>query len=76
MSQDLAPLRHAHDLLQDNQTVDEIIAQLQVLYDLDFVDAMASVAASVLLLERGLTVPQEPLVRPYVTRGPAGPNFA
>ena len=60
MTSELAPLRRAHELLAADQSVDDIVRNLNVLFGLDFVDAMAAVAAVILLDERGLRVPDEP----------------
>ena len=66
MAPELAPLRRAHELLQRGVCVDDVIDELRRMYGLDFVDAMAAVAASVVLKEGGYTVPEEPFARPYV----------
>jgi hypothetical protein len=58
-SEDLAPLRRAQDLLVGDESVDHIITQLELLFGLDYVDALAAVAAVTLLNERGLAVPPE-----------------
>jgi hypothetical protein len=60
MTLDLAPLRRAHELLAAAEPVDDILRNLQMLFGLDYVDAMAAVAAVILLDERGLRVPDEP----------------
>jgi hypothetical protein len=66
MGPELASLRCAHDLLKSGNCVDDVIAELRHLFGLDFVDAMAAVAASVALTEGGFSVPEEPFARPYV----------
>jgi hypothetical protein len=65
---DLAPVRRAHELLRSECRVDDIIDELRSRFELDFVGGMAAVAASFLLTEGGLTVPEEPFTRPYVSR--------
>ena len=49
MGPELAPLRRAHELLKQGNCVDDVIDELRRLFGLDFVDAMAAVAASVVL---------------------------
>jgi hypothetical protein len=66
MGPELASLRCANDLLQQGNCVDDVIDQLRQLFGLDFVDAMAAVAASVALTEGGFSLPEEPFARPYV----------
>jgi hypothetical protein len=66
MHPDLAPLRHAQTMLRTGGRVDDVIEELRALYRLDFVDAMAAVAASIVLNDGGLTVAEEPFARPYV----------
>ena len=66
MGPELAPLRRAHELLKQGNCVDDVIDELRRLFGLDFVDAMAAVAASVVLTEGGYSVPEEPFARPYV----------
>ena len=67
MEHDLAPLRRAEELLAAGESTDEIVRQLRMLFGLDFVDAMAAVAAVVLLNDRGIAVPKERPV-PYPPR--------
>jgi hypothetical protein len=57
MTDDLAPLRRASDLLNLGDTVDAIVAKLQETFGLPAVDARAAVATVVLLDERGRTCP-------------------
>ena len=66
MGPELAPLRHAQSMLRAGGRVDEVMAELRVQFSLDFVDAMAAVAASIVLDEGGFTVPEERFARPYV----------
>jgi hypothetical protein len=54
---ELAPLRRAEELLRDGCTVEDIVDDLQLRFDLDFVDAMSAVAATTLVTKRGLSVP-------------------
>ncbi len=46
-------------MLVTDHTVDDIIAQLELQFGLDYVGALAAVAAVTLLNERGLDVPDE-----------------
>ena len=57
--EDLAPLRRAQAMLVADSTVDDTVCQLERLFSLDYVDALAAVAAVTLLHERGLAVPSE-----------------
>lgn len=66
MDTDLAPLRHAHGLLQVGRSVTDVIDELRWLFALCFVDAMAAVAACIALTESGYTVPDEAFARPFV----------
>jgi hypothetical protein len=66
MTPDLAPLRHARELLQQGRCVDDVMDELRRLFRLDFVDAMAAVAACTALTASGFTVPDEPFARPFV----------
>lgn len=66
MEPDLAPLRHAHQLLQHRKSVVEVIDDLRWTFALSFVDAMAAVAACVALTESGLSVSNQPFARPFV----------
>jgi hypothetical protein len=63
---ELASLRCANELLQQGKSADDVIEELRRLFGLDFVDAMAALAASVALTENGFSVPEEPFARPYV----------
>ena len=58
MDEELAPLRRAHELLTRGESVDDIVSEIRMLFGLTYVDALAAVAAVVLLAERGLPVPQ------------------
>lgn len=55
----LAPMRRVEELLRADRTLDEILVEVEVLFGLDFVDAMSVVAAVTLVNERGLPVPAE-----------------
>jgi len=66
MGSELAPLRRANELLKQGNCVDEVIDELRLHFSLSFVDAMAAVAACVVLTESGFKVPDEPFARPYV----------
>jgi len=66
MTPDLAPLRHAHDLLLRGIHVDDVMDELRRVFRLDFVDAMAAIAACTALTTSGFTLPEEPFARPYV----------
>jgi hypothetical protein len=66
MTPDLAPLRHARELLQQGSSVGDVMDELWRVFRLDFVDAMAAVAASTALTASGFTVPEEPFARPFV----------
>ncbi len=46
-------------MLVAERTVDDTVCQLERLFGLDYVDALAAVAAVTLLQERGLAVPAE-----------------
>jgi hypothetical protein len=59
MQEDLAPLRRAHELLMADKLLDEIVQELRTFYGLSYVDAVAAVAAALLLSERGIAIPQE-----------------
>jgi len=52
--------------VRNGARVDDVIEQLGVVFGLDFVDAMAAVAASIVLDQGGLVVPDERFARPYV----------
>ena len=54
MSTDLAPMRRAEELLARDESVDSILSELQMLFGCSYVDAMAAVAAVILLSENGL----------------------
>jgi hypothetical protein len=66
MKPDLAPLRHTQDLLRRGLHVDEVMDELRRVFRLDFVDAMAAIAACTALATSGFTLPEEPFARPYV----------
>ena len=55
----LAPLRRVEDLLTRQESVDAIVGELQLLFGLQLVDAMAAVSAVLLLSERGVSVASE-----------------
>jgi|tagenome__1003787_1003787.scaffolds.fasta_scaffold19163115_2 hypothetical protein len=59
MELDLAPLRRAHERFVNGDSADDIISELQMLFGLDFVTAMAALSAAVLLHDRGLAIPEE-----------------
>ena len=56
---DLAPLRRVEELLSAGRPLDDIVGELEMLFGLDFVDAMSAVAAATLVNARGLAVPSE-----------------
>lgn len=66
MTPDLAPVRHARELLQQGSCVRDVMDELRRVYRLDFVDAMAAVAACTALTASGFTLPEEPFARPFV----------
>ena len=66
MGPELAPLRFAQAMLRNGVRVNDVIEQLQVVFGLGFVDAMAAVAASIVLDKGGFTIPDERFARPYV----------
>jgi hypothetical protein len=66
MGSDLAPLRRAHELLDQGTSVDEVIDELRRDFALDYVDAMAAVAACITLDNAGFTIPDESFARPFV----------
>lgn len=70
-SEDLAPLRRAQAMLVADHTVDDILAQLELQFGLEYVDAVAAVAAVTLLHERGLAVPAARETWPQVPGLPA-----
>jgi hypothetical protein len=57
MEHELAPLRRANERFIAGDSADDIISELQVLFGLDFVNAMAALSAAVLLHDRGLAIP-------------------
>lgn len=59
VNDDLAPMRRVEELLAAGRSLDEILLEIEMLFGLDFVDAMAVVAAVTLVNERGLPVPAE-----------------
>jgi hypothetical protein len=66
MKSDLVPVRHAHDMLRRGTQVDDVMDELRRVFRLDFVDAMAAVAACTALAASGFTFRDEPFARPYV----------
>ena len=56
---DLAPMRRVEELLAAGRTLDEVLLEVEMLFGLDFVDAMSAVAAVTLVNERGLPIPAE-----------------
>jgi hypothetical protein len=52
-------------LIRATQPLDGIVEDLRRSFDIDFIDAMASVAAGVVLLRAGL-LHEEQMVRPYI----------
>jgi hypothetical protein len=62
---ELAPLRRVQDLLRSGKSSNEVVEDLRRRYDLDFVHAIASLAAATLLIRGGLGIPEEPFVRPF-----------
>jgi hypothetical protein len=65
MLSNLTTVRRAQTLLTTTQPLDGIVEDLRRSFDIDFIDAMASVAAGVLLLRAGL-LHEEQMVRPYM----------
>jgi hypothetical protein len=65
MADDLAPLRRAQDLLRCDASSNEVVDDLRRRYGLDFVDAVATLAAVTLLHGGGLSIPEVPFVRPF-----------
>jgi hypothetical protein len=59
MRDDLAPLRRVEELLKTEALSDDIVRELAMLFGLDFVDAIAAIAAVLLLHARGHPVPIE-----------------
>ena len=59
VNDDLAPMRRVEELLEAGRSLDEILLEIEMLFGLDFVDAMSAVAAVTLVNERGLPVPAE-----------------
>lgn len=59
MLDDLAPLRRVEELLSQGRTFHSIVTELQLLFGLAFTDAVAAVAATNLLNERGLSIPSD-----------------
>jgi hypothetical protein len=57
MTDDLAPLRRVEELVLQKRSVPHIVGELQTLFGLPFVDAMAAVAATNLMNARGLSIP-------------------
>jgi hypothetical protein len=57
MEHELAPLRRANERFIAGDSADDIISELQALFGLDFVNAMAALSAAVLLHDRGLAIP-------------------
>lgn len=62
MGNELAPLRRAYELFAAGRSADDSIRELQMLFGLDFVNAMAALSAAVLLHDRGMTIPTERLL--------------
>ena len=62
---ELAPLRRAQGLLRCGKSSNEVVEDLRRQYGLDFVHAVASLAAATLLIDGGLGFPEEPFVRPF-----------
>ena len=58
-SDDLAPLRRVEALQAQGRSEREIVRDLQMLFGIDAVDAMAAIAATNVLAGRGLPVPAE-----------------
>jgi hypothetical protein len=62
---DLAALRRAQGLLRCGRSSNEVVEELRRHYGLDFVRAVAALAAATLLLDSGFGIPEEPFVRPF-----------
>lgn len=65
MISNLATVRRAQVLLRTAQPLDGIVEDLRRSFDISFVDAMASIAAAILLLDTG-SFHEEQMVRPYI----------
>jgi hypothetical protein len=65
MLSNLTTVRRAQTLIRATQPLDGIVDDLRRSFDIDFIDAMASVAAGVVLLRAGL-LHEEQMVRPYI----------
>lgn len=62
---ELAPLRRVQDLLRCGTSANEVVEDLRRHYGLDYVHAIASLAAVTLLIRGGLNIPEEPFTRPF-----------
>lgn len=62
---ELAPLRRVQDLLRSGLSSNEVVEDLRRHFGLDFVHAVASLAAVTLLIGGGLDIPEEPFARPF-----------
>ena len=63
---DLAALNRVQQLLRTNRPADEIVKSIRNQFAVSFAEAIALVAAGWLLLESGLMVAEEEVVRPYL----------
>ena len=62
---ELAALRRVQGLLRCGRSSNEVVEDLRRQYGLDFVYAVASLAAATLLIDSGFGIPEEPFVRPF-----------
>jgi hypothetical protein len=60
-------VRRAQNLLFDKST-EEVVEELRLRFDVDFVDAVASVAVATVLSRRGVALSHGRFVRPYAVR--------
>jgi len=67
MDCELASLHRAQNLLRDKST-DTVVGELQLRFDVDFVEAVAAVAVATALTKRGVAIAHGQFVRPYTLR--------
>jgi hypothetical protein len=66
MHDDLVPVQRAQELLGRRRSSEEIVEELRLMFGLDMTAATAAAAAAFLLVERGVMLPRDEFVRPYV----------